>query len=68
MKLAIILSVAAISLAGCAVVPAGPGYGYGYGYGYDGPAVYGPPVVVAPSIGFYGRWYGGQRGWGGRWH
>jgi hypothetical protein len=63
MKLAILLSAAAISLAGCVVVPAGPPpyrYDSGYGYGYGG------PVVVAPSVGFYGRWYGGYRGWGGR--
>jgi hypothetical protein len=67
MKLAILLSAAAISLAGCVVVPAGPpAYGYGYGYGYDGPVAYGAPVVIAPSVGFYGRWYGGNRGWGGR--
>ena len=65
MKLAIILSAAALLLAGCAVVPVGPP---GYGYGYDGPVVYGAPVVVAPSVGFYGRWYGGRGGWGGRWH
>lgn len=36
-------------LSGCIVAPAYPGGGY-----------YAPaPVVVSPSVGFYGRWGGG---------
>jgi len=48
-------------LSGCVVAPAYPGYGYGYGGGggYYAPA----PVVVQPSLGFYGRWGGGGRYW-----
>lgn len=46
-------------LSGCVVAPAYPGYGGGYGGGYYAPA----PVVVSPSIGFYGRYGGGGRYW-----
>ena len=55
------------TLAGCAVVPADPGYGYAYA----GPpaVVAAPPVVVAappvvvvrPSYGYYRGYYGGPR-------
>jgi hypothetical protein len=45
-------------LSGCIVAP--PGYGPGYGGGgYYAPA----PVVVAPSIGFWGHYGGGGRYW-----
>ena len=55
MRIAILVVVLATSLAGCAIVPAGP-------YG-----AYGPAVVVVPGFyghGYYGR-YGG-RGYYGR--
>lgn len=45
-------------LSGCVVAPAYPGY-YGGGQGYYAPA----PVVVSPSVGFYGGWGGGGRYW-----
>jgi len=49
-------------LSGCVVAPAGPAYGYGYGY--SAPQYYAPaPVIVQPSVGFYGRWGGGGRYW-----
>lgn len=48
-----------LMLSGCVVAPAYPGYGAGYGGGYYAPA----PVVVSPSIGFYGRYGGGGRYW-----
>jgi len=55
---------ASAGLAGCAVVPAyGPDYGPGYG-----PAVYGPPLVVVPSIsiGIHGGGHGHRGGRRGR--
>ncbi|WP_229722589.1 hypothetical protein [Xylophilus rhododendri] len=45
-------------MSGCVVAPPYAGYGYGGG-GYYAPA----PVVVSPSVGFYGRWGGGGRYW-----
>lgn len=52
---------AVLLLSGCVVAPAYPAYGAGYGGGggYYAPA----PVVVSPSVGFYGRWGGGGRYW-----
>ncbi|QHI96686.1 hypothetical protein GT347_00970 [Xylophilus rhododendri] len=49
---------AVLTLSGCVVAPPYAGYGYGGG-GYYAPA----PVVVSPSVGFYGRWGGGGRYW-----
>lgn len=64
--------VALAALGGCAVVPYNAGY-YDQPAYVGGPAVYGPPVYVTPSInlgfGYYrggGRYYGhghGHRGW-----
>jgi len=44
------------TLAGCAIVPAEPGYGYAY-------APPPPVVVVRPAYGYYGYhgYYGGPR-------
>ncbi|WCM86994.1 hypothetical protein [Acidovorax sp. NCPPB 3576] len=71
-------AVATSLLTGCVVAPVGPGYYGGAGY-YGGPGYYQtesvyvapPPVVVAPTIGFfgvygrggYGRGYYGRPGW-----
>ena len=54
MKAVPLLAAAALaaSLAGCAIVPAEPGYGYAY-------AAPPPVVVVRPAYGYYGyRGYG----------
>ena len=56
-----------LTLTGCVVAPAYPAYGGGYGAGYGG-GYYAPaPVVVSPSVGFYGRWGGGGGGRGRYW-
>ena len=58
LAIAAVAGTTVLSLTGCVVAPAYPAYpayGGGYGGGYYAPA----PVVVSPSVGFYGRWGGG---------
>jgi len=54
---AVTAGAAVLLLSGCIVAPAYPSYGYS-NPGYYAPA----PVVVSPSVGFYGRWGGGGGG------
>ncbi|WPB54932.1 hypothetical protein [Xylophilus sp. GOD-11R] len=62
---AVTVGASALLLSGCVVAPAYPGYGYGYGGGYGGGYYEAAPVVVSPSVGFFGSWGGGGGRYGG---